>query len=268
MADIHPSSIIDSRAQLADDVTIGPGCTIQGQVTIASGTRLVGRVWLQGPLRIGQNNVIYPNACIGLEPQDRKFDPSNEGCGTQIGSDNIIREGVTIHRATKDRPTTIGDGNFLMVNSHLAHDVLIDNRVTLVNGALLAGHVHVQDQAIISGNCAVHQFCRIGRMAIMSGVQGVTQDVPPFCMVYQDRTISCLNLVGLRRNGLRDHIKYLEHAFDILFLRELPNAVAAQRILDEYGHDPLCREMAQFVQASQRGICSYGGHMQATEIFE
>jgi UDP-N-acetylglucosamine acyltransferase len=254
---IHPTAIVDSRAILADDVIVGPYCTIVGAVTIGPGTKLINNVSIRGPLTLGARNVVYPFACLGFDPQDRKFSPEKDGAGTIIGDDNILRESVTIHRATRDVPTTVGNGNYLMVNAHVAHDCLVGNKVTLVNGALLGGHVTIFDNVIISGNSAVHQFCRVGRMAIISAAEAVNKDVPPFCMVYHTRLVGGLNRVGLRRAGLRDHIKPLEQAFDILYKRNLPNQKAASLILEELGHDPLCIEMAQFIQQSKTGMSQY-----------
>lgn len=254
MPQIHPTALVDPHAELADDVVVGPGCIIQGPVRIGSGTHLIAHVYLQGPLIIGQRNTLYPYVCLGLAPQDRKFDPQVSGAGIVIGDDNILREGVTIHRATGNQPTRLGSGCYLMVNSHIGHDAQVGNAVTLVNGALVAGHVEIADQVILSGNAVVHQFVRIGRLAMIAGVQGVTQDVPPFCIVYNSRRVGSLNIIGLRRAGYRASIPALQQAFDLLYRRGLPNQAAAQAIEQQLGHDPLCRELAQFVRSTRRGI--------------
>jgi len=256
---IHPSATIDPQVQLADDVVVGRECIIEGPVTIGPGTRLLARVWLKGPLTIGCGNVIYPNTFIGFEPQDLKFDPTVAGAGTVIGDHNIIREASTIHRATKDRPTSLGSHCYLMVNAHVGHDCQVADHVILCNGMLLAGHAEVGDGAILSGNAVVHQFCRVGRLAMLAGAQGVTKDVPPFCIVYSTRRVSMLNLVGLRRAGLRQHIKPLMQAFDICYKRGMPNSKAARIIEDELGDDPLCRQFAHFVRDTRRGITPYAG---------
>jgi UDP-N-acetylglucosamine acyltransferase len=259
MAEVHSSCVIDPRAELADDVAIGPQCVIEGAVRIGAGTRLLHRVTLVGPMTIGRNNRIYPNAVLGTEPQDRKYDPDKAGPGVVIGEGNILREGVTIHRATGSTPTTLGDRNYLMVNSHLGHDVTVGNDVTMANGTLVAGHVTIQDQAIFGGNAVVHQFCRIGRMSMISGLHGVSQDVPPFCVVYHTKQIGSLNLVGLRRGGYREHIGRLKQAFDLFFRQGLPTGVALSRIEAELGSDALCAEFAAFCRASKRGVTQYGG---------
>lgn len=265
MTAIHPSAIVDPQAELAEGVIVGPQCVIQGPVKIGAGTHLLHRVTLQGPLVIGKNNRIYPNAAIGLEPQDRKYDMNKPGAGTLIGDDNILREGVTLHRATGERPTTLGSRNYLMVNSHLGHDVILGSDVTLANGTLVAGHVRIEDKTTFGGNAVIHQFCRIGRMAMISGIRGVTQDVPPFCIVYHSKRVGSLNLIGLRRGGYRASIDPLKKAFQLLYLEGLPTRSAVARIQAELGSDPLCAEFAAFCQASKRGITPYGGSDEVTD---
>lgn len=257
MPSIHPSAIVDARAELADDVVIGPHCVIEGRVRIGAGTRLIARVFLQGPLVLGERNIIYPGACLGFPPQDRKFDPATEGAGVMIGKGNVLRECVTIHRATGLEPTRLGDENYLMVNAHLAHDVKVGNRCTLANNAALGGHVELHDGAILGGNAAVQQFCRIGRLAMLSGVTGITRDLPPFCICYKSRAVGSLNLVGLRRAGLRQHIQPLKEAFDILYRQRHSMPVAVRLIEQRLGDDPLCQELARFVRSSKRGIVAH-----------
>lgn len=257
MPQIHPTAIVDRSVELADNVIVGPFCIIRGRAVIGAGTRLLHRVTLQGPVTLGEQNLLYPNVAIGYAPQDRKFDATVEGPGVVIGDQNTFREAVTIHRATGDQPTRVGDRNFMMVNTHLGHDVRLGNDCTFANGALIAGHVTIGDNVTFGGNSAVHQFCRVGRLVMMSGVVAVTQDVPPFCIVYDMRSVGSLNIVGLRRNGFRDHIKPLKQAFDILYKQKLPNRAAADRIDDRLGDDPLCREFAEFIRTTQRGICPY-----------
>jgi len=254
---IHPTSEIDSQADLAEDVSIGPGCVIRGCVRSGAGTRVIGHAYLQGPLTIGRENTIYPFTTLGFAPQDRKYNPLEQGAGVLIGDGNVFRESVTIHRATGQRPTTIGDGNYFMVNSHAGHDVVMGDDNMLANGALLAGHVEVADRVIFGGNCAVHQFCRVGRLVMMSGQQGVTRDLPPFSICYEDRRVGGLNLVGLRRAGYRDHIPALKEAFTILYRNGHANLSAVDLIERELGNDTLCMELVAFVRTTSRGITGY-----------
>ena len=256
MPQIHPSAVIDPKADIYPSTSVGPFCVIEGDVTVGPNCTLISNVFLKGPLTIGENNTFYPNTYIGFEPQDYKFDPATKGAGTVIGNNNIFREGVSIHRATGDIPTTVGDRNMMMVNSHLAHDVVMHNDCVLVNGSLIGGHVEIFDKFTAGGNAVVHQHCRVGRLSMLSGVEGLTQDLPPFCMCYHTRLIGSLNIVGLRRNGYRKHIKNLQRAFDIMLRMSLPNKAVTEHIRAELGHDPLCEEMAAFVESSRRGICS------------
>ena len=202
MPQIHQTATVDDQATLADDVVVGPQCVIEGPVTIGPGTRLIAQVYLRGPMTIGANNTFYPTAVIGLEPQDWKADPDKPGKGTVIGDGNMLREGVSIHRASRDEhATTVGDRNYLMANSHVAHDCIVGNDCMFANSALLGGHCVVGDRVILGGNSGVQQFCRIGRLSMLGGCEGMTADLPPFCMVHHTKQVSALNLIGLRRAG-------------------------------------------------------------------
>lgn len=254
MAHIHPTSIVDEQAKLASDVEVGPFCVIQGDVTLGAGCKLVSHVHLKGPMVIGENNLFYPQVCMGFSPQSRRADPATIKSGVKIGDDNIFREGVTIHRASTDIPTTVGNDNYLMAFSHLGHDVVLGNHCTIANAALIAGHVTIADKVNIGGTGAVHQFCRVGRMSMISGTMGITRDLPPFVMVHQPIGSLSLNLIGLRRNGYTDHIPAIKKAFKILFRERHTNPVAVQLIRDTCDNDPLALEIADFVEQSQRGI--------------
>ncbi len=257
MPTIHPTAYIDPLAELADDVYVGPYCIIEGRVTIGPGCRLLSHVCLKGPLTLGPDNRVYPFACVGYDPQDFKFDPDVEGAGTVIGAHNLIRESVTIHRATGSNPTTIGSGNIFMANSHVAHDCVVGDDCMFANAAGIAGHVHIADKVILAGGAGVQQFCRVGRLAMISGNEGITKDLPPFCIVHHTKRVGSLNVIGLRRNGYRDHIKPLQRAFDLLYRSGLTNEIAVQRIEDELADDPLCMEMASFIRSASRGITQY-----------
>ncbi|MEQ9459422.1 MAG: acyl-ACP--UDP-N-acetylglucosamine O-acyltransferase [Phycisphaeraceae bacterium] len=257
MANIHPTALVDPKATLADDAEIGPWCRIEGDVRIGSGTRLISNVHLEGPLRVGDNNTIYPNVCLGFAAQDRKYDPTTPGAGVTIGDHNILREGVTIHRATGDHPTALGSDNYLMVNSHLGHDVIVGDRCNLANGVLLGGHVIVQNDVTIGGGTAVHQNCRLGRRSMVAGVIAVIQDVLPFCVVFHTREIIGLNLIGLRRAGMRDEIRPLKQALAYAGSSGLSNKAASERIRAELADHSTCLEMADFIESTQRGISPF-----------
>jgi UDP-N-acetylglucosamine acyltransferase len=261
MGHIHPTAAVDSSVELASDVAVGPHCVIRGTVSIADGTELVHNVYVDGPATIGRGNVLFPNVCIGFPPQDRKFPRGTRGPGVLIGDENVFREGTTVNGSTMDRPTTLGNRNFLMANSHVGHDCIVGSDITLANGALLGGHVQIGDSTFLGGNSAVHQFCRIGRLVMVGGGAIVTQDMPPFCVARFTKSLDMLNLVGLRRAGLGTHIPALKRAFEIMYLSRLSRPTAIRRIVEELAEDALCIEFAEFCRSSTRGLTPYGGHL-------
>ncbi len=266
MAQVHPSAVIDAQAELAGDVVVGPGCVLDGPVRIGPGTRLIGHVHLVGPVTIGRGNTIYPFACIGFEPQDRKFDRgSSPSAGVVIGDNNLIRESVTIHRATSvEHPTRVGDDNMLMTNAHLGHDVTVGSGCTLASGALIAGHARLDDQVNVAGNSAIHQFCHLGRLSFVGGVSAVSKDVLPFALTSGLNSVMGVNVVGLRRSGVgRAAIDAVNAAYRTIYLdgHTLPTAreaVAAQAQQCRAGGDTqaadLLDELRTFLEQSQRGI--------------
>ena len=255
--DIHPTAIIDPQAEIAEGVRIGPYCVIEGPVQLAEGVRLESHVHLRGPLSIGPRTRVWSFACLGLPPQDFKFDADHDAtAGVVIGSDCIIREHMTIHAATNDHtPTTVGNGCFLMGVTHIAHDCTVGNNVIMVNGAGMAGHCKVGDGVIFSGSAIIHQFVRVGRLAMFSGAAAASVDVPPFCVVNERQRMGHINLVGMRRAGMsREDINAVKQAFRRALRPSLPRAEVLA-ILDELGADsPAVREMAEFVRGSKR-IC-------------
>ena len=254
MADIHPTALIDPEVEIADDAYIGPHCVLRGPVKIGPACKLHGNAYLHGPLTLGKHNRIYPFSCLGFAPQDLKYDPAHLGAGVVIGDDNVFREGFTVHRATKDLPTRIGSGNFFMGSSHVAHDAIVGDRCIIAQGSMLGGHSQLADNVNIGGNGGVHQFCRVGRMAMIAGQTAATQDVPPFCVMHHNRTIGSLNVVGLRRAGLRAHIDPLRRAYDIFFRGGHVNKKAIALIEAELSSDPLVMEFVAFVKTTKRGI--------------
>jgi UDP-N-acetylglucosamine acyltransferase len=254
MPEIHPSAYIHQDAVLADDVQVGPQAFIDADVTIGSGTRLLHGAHIGRWTRLGSNNVIYPGAVIGHDPQDVGY--KGEEAWTEIGDGNIIREGVTIHRGNHaDTVTRVGNNNFFMVNSHVAHNCIVGNNVILVNGTLLAGHVEIGDQAIISGNCLVHQFVRIGTFAMMRGGSGAAKDVPPFCVNDGLNWIRAINAIGLKRNGFdARRVRAVKEAFKVIFRSGRPLAQALEKVEHDLEVTDDVRRMLDFIRASKRGI--------------
>jgi UDP-N-acetylglucosamine acyltransferase len=256
MPAIHPTAVLDGEVSLADDVVVGPGCVLTGPVTIGAGSRLIGSAYLTGPLTLGRDNVVYPFTCLGFAPQHVKFDPNEPGRGLEIGEGNSFREHVTIHRAfADDGPTRIGNRNYFMATSHAGHDCRVGDDCTFVNGALLAGHVTVQDRVTIGGGTMVHQFTHIGRGAMLSGAMAVGLDVPPWFMLTGINICGAVNLIGLRRSGMeRKQIDLVRWVHRILCRSGLSVKKAVEKIRERAG-DPLIDEYIAFIESSERGIC-------------
>jgi UDP-N-acetylglucosamine acyltransferase len=251
---IHPSAIIHSQAQIGAGCEIGPFCVIGEHVILGEGCRLHSHVVIDGHTRLGIDNEIFPFASIGLKTQDLKWQGGITR--TEIGNHNTLREYVTVHSATSDGNTTrIGNNNNVLAYSHIAHDCVLGSHIIMSNCATLAGHVTVEDYAVISIS-AIHQFCRIGKLSMIGGCSKVVQDVPPYMIAdgnpAETRTI---NKVGLDRHGVSDDAQNaLKQAYKILFRSGLsiPNALA--RIEQELPPLPEVQHLVQFVRASERGI--------------
>jgi UDP-N-acetylglucosamine acyltransferase len=256
---IHPTAVIDPKAELDGSVTVGPYAVIGADVRIGAESRIEAHAVVSGPTTIGSRNQISSFATVGGPPQDLKY--KGEPTELIIGDDNLIREYASIHRGTVDGggKTTIGDSNLLMAYTHVAHDCLIGNRVILANVATLAGHVEVQDHASIGGLVAVHQFCRIGKFSYIGGVSGISLDVPPYVILAGTRNrtrISGINKIGLRRNGYdRETISNLENAFRIIFRTpELLMKDALEQARSEYPDCPEVQYLIRFFEESKRGV--------------
>lgn len=246
---IHP------RAQIDDGVEIGPFCVIGPNVRIGRGTRLENSVTLMGHVALGCHNHVYPGVVIGGEPQDISY--SGSDTKVVVGDHNIIREGVTINRATEKEEgvTRVGDHNFLMACSHVAHDCVLGNHIIIANNTLLGGHVHVHDHASLSGAVAVHHFATIGSYSFVAGVSAVRHDVPPYMLVegYPARP-RCINAVGLKRNDFTPHvIQCLAEAHRLLY-RAKVGLDNAWEILRNNGQlVPQVNHLLGFVQNQHEG---------------
>ena len=198
---IHPTSVIGPDVELAAGVDIGPLCLLDGKIRIGARTRLIGHVTILGITELGADNVLHPGAVIGDEPQDLTY--TGVARSVKIGNRNVFREYTTVHRGSEHGDVTImGDDNFMMQNAHVAHDCRVGNSTIIAGGALLAGWVELGDRALVSGNCVVHQYTRIGRLAMMRGLSRTSRDVPPFCIMDGTHTLRGINLVGLKRAGI------------------------------------------------------------------
>lgn len=256
---IHPTASVDPRAELGDGVAVGPFSIIGPEVQIGAGTVIGPYVRIEGRVRIGRENRILHGAAIGLPPQDLGY--RGEPTGVIIGDRNMIREYVTIHRATGEGQfTRIGDENFLMAYAHVAHNCRIGSGVILVNAAQLAGYVEVGDHAFISGLVGVHQFVRIGAYAMIGGVARVVQDVPPFMLAAGiPLRVVGLNLVGLRRKGFTpDRIRPLKEAYRLLYLRPIPLEEALEELTRHFPENPDIALLVSFIRNSRRGIVRRG----------
>lgn len=251
---IHPTAIVDPRAEVDPSADIGPYAIVDGPVVVGAGTRVLAHAVLSGATVIGRDNVIHYGAVVGHVPQDLSY--RGAPTGVRIGDRNVIREHAEVHRATTlEHPTELGDDNFLFARAHVAHDCRVGNGVLIASGAMVAGHAVVGDRANVSGNCVVHQYVRIGRLALLRGGSRTSRDVPPFAIMDWTHTVRAVNRVGLRRAGFSgERIRALQNAFATLFrtrrnLRQALAEVAAGPATDDVA------ELVAFIRASTRGVC-------------
>jgi UDP-N-acetylglucosamine acyltransferase len=251
---IHPTALVSEQVELASNVVIGPYAVVDGPVRLGPDCVIKPHACVMGPLTMGRGNVVYPGAVLGERPQHLRY--NDEPTTLEIGDFNIFRENVTVHRGTTHAMrTVIGDHNFFMVNSHVGHDCVIGSRCILTNGALVGGHCVLSDNVYLSGNSAVHQFVRIGRLALLSGCSATTKDIPPFVIQQYIDTVVGINVVGMRRAGMTHlQINAVREAFKILFRegQTLPAAVA--RLERELGEVDAVQEIVAFLRKCPKGI--------------
>lgn len=253
---IHPTAVIHPQAKIGANCEIGPFCIIGEHVVLGDNCRLHSHVVIDGHTKLGQGNEIFPFAAIGLKTQDLKWKPGGV-TRTEIGDHNTFREYVTIHSATGDgKVTTLGSHNTILANCHVAHDVTLGNHVIMSNLATLGGHVVIEDRAVVGGMVAVHQFCRIGKFAMVGACSKVVQDIAPF-MIADGNPIEtrATNKVGMERHGISDEAQYaLKQAFKILYREDLAVSNALAKIESEVPSLPEIQHLLQFIRASKRGI--------------
>jgi UDP-N-acetylglucosamine acyltransferase len=252
---IADTACVDPRAELADDVEIGPYCVIGPDVKIGRATRLIAHVCIVGVTSLGAENVVHRFAILGGDPQDVSY----HGTATrlEIGDHNILRESVTINRGSEKEAglTRLGSHNFLMAASHVAHDCHLGDHVTIANGSLLAGHVHVESHANISGGVAVHHYATIGGYSFIGGQSRIIHDVPRYMLVDGNPSrVRCINVVGLKRNGIgTEGIESLHEAHRLVFRAKMTIRHAAE-ILESHGHNtPEVQSLFEFLQTQQDG---------------
>lgn len=253
---IHKTAIIDAKAELDAGVEIGPYCIIGPQVKIAKNTKLAPHVVIDGWTKIGEGCRIFQFASLGAIPQDLKY--KGEESWVILGNNNTIREFVTIHRGTAQSggKTIIGDNNFLMAYSHVAHDCKIGNQVILANAATLAGHIEIEDYAIVGGLVGIHQFLRLGRHCIIGGGSGVNQDIPPYMMANGQRAkLYGVNNIGLKRHNFSpEAVSNLKKAYHIIFRSGLTVKKALDQVQTEIKNSPEVDHLISFIKSSERGI--------------
>jgi len=249
---IHPTAVIDPKAQIDNDVEIGPFTVIGEDVQIGAGTRIGPQCIIEFST-LGKNNWLTGAAYVGMPPQDWSY--KGEHKRFIMGDNNVIRENVSLHRGAHTDVTTMGSGCMLMANSHLGHDCRVGNNVILVNSAAAAGHVEIGDRATISGLAGIHQFTRIGKFAMISGGGMANQDIIPYVIAQGDRARPVtINIVGLRRNGFtKEQIKAIKHVFKTLFFQNLMLKDAVAKLRAE-NLPPEAALILDFVESSKRGI--------------
>ena len=255
MANIHPTAIIDPKAEIADDVLIGAYSVVGPDVSIGKGTKLMSHVVVEGNTTIGERCEIFPFASIGQKTQDLKY----KGGKTylEIGNNNTIREFVTINTATEDGGKTIvGNNNHIMAYCHIAHNCVLGNHIIMSNLATLAGHIIVEDYVVIGGMGGIHQFCKIGKMAMVGACTKINQDVVPYTIVEGNPARTCgLNLIRLKRLGIdSETLANVKKAYSFVFRKQLKAKEAVEKINAELADCAEALDIARFVNSSERGI--------------
>jgi len=261
MPKISPLAVVDPKAELADDVEVGPFCTVGPDVRIGEGTRLISHVVVTGNTTLGKGNTVYPHAVLGCPPQDRSYRGGDTRI--EIGDNNLLREAVTIHLGTEKGGgiTRIGSNNFFMVNSHAGHDVQVANGCLFANNVMLGGHVVVGENVNMMGGAAVHHLVTVGDYAWVGGYSRIHHDAPPYCKIDGADIVRPINVVGLKRAGFTDDdIDALEDAHRQLFSKEHPLAVAMAQFDVSNGINPHVRRLIEFLD--RRSHARHGRHLE------
>lgn len=251
---IHPTAVVDPRAELDPSVEVGPFAVIEGPVRVGPRTRLLAHACLLDDTHLGADNVVWPGAVLGGAPQHLGY----RGAPTslRIGDRNTFREGATVHRGAEEGGVTrLGSDVYLMANAHVAHDCRIADGVVFANGALVGGHGEIGERVFLSGNAVVHQFVRVGRLAILRGLSRTSRDVPPFALMDDTHVVRGVNRVGLERAGFDPAlVRTLTRVFRTLFRVRVNLAAAMATVEAEHGAVPEVQELLAFIRASTRGV--------------
>jgi len=252
---IHKTAIISKKAKIAEDVRIGPNVVIEDGVEIGPGCEIWANAYICRGTTLGKDNRVHMGAILGHEPQDLAY--SGTPSFVRIGDNNTFREYFTVHRGTKeDTITAIGDNNYFMALSHIAHNCTIGDNIVMCNNTLVAGHVEIENNAFISGNCAIHQFVRIGAYTMVGGGARVAQDLPPYMLAKGDSVVWSYNKVGLSRAGFsKEATSEIKRAYRFLYLSGLNTTQALEEIEKALKTDEV-RRLVGFIRSSKRGICS------------
>ena len=269
MTDIHPSAVVAPGAVIGEGCRIGPGCVLGAEVVLEAGVELIAHVVVDGRTRLGAGVRIFPFTSVGMAPQDLKYKGEPTAC--EIGAGSLLREGVTVHRASVGGGgvTKVGANCMLMAMAHVAHDCDVADGVILANNVMLGGHVHVGANAFVGGGAAVHQTVRIGRLAMVSGLAGVTNDIPPFGYVFGlPARLVGFNKIGLLRRGAsRDQLRTMRQAYNILFKETGEFATRIAEVESRFASEPLIQEVAAFVRdPARRRQLVRPGRMAAPEL--
>ncbi|GGW73225.1 acyl-ACP--UDP-N-acetylglucosamine O-acyltransferase [Alteromonas halophila] len=253
---IHPTAVISQNATLGQNVEVGPFCFVDDDVEIGDNCRLTSHVVIRGPSRIGKNNTFYQFSSIGEDCQDKKY--AGERTELVIGDDNVFREGVTVHRGTvqDNALTQIGSRNLLMVNAHVAHDCMLGNDIILANNVAVAGHVQIDDFAIVGGAVGIHQFCKIGAHAFLGAGGIILRDVPPFIMVSGHKHVpQGINAEGLRRRGFsKEAIMAVKRAYKVIYREGNTLGEAIEKLKGPATEHEEVGLLAAFLEKAERGI--------------
>ncbi len=254
MASIHPTAVVDSKAELGPNVSIGPFCYVESGVVLGEGTKLDSHAVIKSGTTLGARNLVGQGAILGGDPQDRKY--KGEPTYLQIGDDNVFREYVTLHRATGEgKSTVVGNRCYLMAFCHLGHNVRLMDDVTMANEVGVSGHVTVEEMATIGGKTGIHQFVRIGRIAMVGGMSRIVRDVPPYMLVEgMEQTVHDINAVGLRRIGVTSESRLALHkACKLMFKSQLGLTHAIETVRREVKSTPEVEYLIQFTERLFQG---------------